>query len=537
MDPIAQITQLLDAGQDAHKRIAAAVVLGELRTKNPATVQALLTMAKESSEAFARPAVLALGRCGSAKALGTLLDALDRGGEVAQAARTAIAELGPEALPAIRERLEGATPEIRAALSQLLPSVGGKLGFEMTLGGLLGQPFDAANKVALSVRAEAKNASEADRKVMKGQLEKFLSKKGTLDDEVATRAAIKMLGYLELEESTDTLFDFLGVRRPPLVRVEAVTALRFGLREGAGKKILRKLIDLLTDGEQLVARASRDTLTVIPLDASAAADLAELAKHPNADLALWVIAKLGSLGGDIAAKTLAPVAQSSDRARAQAASRALAALPEGAQILAKALVDAGDETGAQVLAEALQPLAKQLGKKEQQALLKAATHDLPKSAGLGRRKLDPLREIDPAGWGEALRSAAKALAKKDPARAEPLFAALARSSVAEPDDRWTYAKLQLLHSNLDPHPRARQRDPALTELQLLADRGYGIVKALEADKQIDEERRYYVGFHFAEQHVPELRSLGVAILEGIAERSGRTKLGKAAKNKLALMAG
>lgn len=534
MDPIAQITQLLEPSAEAHKRIAAAVVLGELRPKAPATVQALIAMAKEPAEAFARPAILALGHIGSAKALPVLFDALGRS-DLSAAARQAIAALGPEALPAIREKLEGAGPELRAALSQLLPSVGGKLSFEMTLEGLLGQPFDAANKVALSVRAEVKSASAADRKAMKGQLEKFLAKKSTQADEVATRAALKILGYLELEESTDTLLEFLSAKKPALVRVEAVTALRFGLREGAGKRIIRKLIELLTDAEPLVARAARDTFTVIPLDASAAADLAELAAHPNAELALWVIAKLGSLGGELAAKALGPVAQSNDRARSQAAAKAIAALPEGAQFLARALADADDESAAQVLAEALQPLAKTLGKKEQQNLLKSAQASLPKSAGLGRRKLEPLREIDPAGWANVMRDAAKNLVKKDPARAEPLFAALSRSSAAEPEDRYAYAKLQLLHSPLDPHPRARLRDPALNELQLLADRGYPLVKALEADKQLDEERRYYVAFHFAEQHVPELRSVGVSLLEGIAERAGRTKLGKAAKNKLALM--
>ena len=107
--------------------------------------------------------------------------------------------------------------------------------------------------------------------------------------------------------------------------------------------------------------------------------------------------------------------------------------------------------------------------------------------------------------------------------------------MAEPDDRWAYARLQLLHSPMDAHPRARQRDPALVELQQLADRGYAVVKALEADKQLGDERRYYVGFHFAEQPSTELQALGAALLEGIVERSGRTKLGKAAKNKLALL--
>src|SRR5262249_53590777 len=157
---------------------------------------------------------------------------------------------------------------------------------------------------------------------------------------------------------------------------------------------------------------------------------ARLAHSKNGELAFWVIAKLGSLGGEVAAETLAPVASSSDRARAAAAAQALAVLPEGEKLLAQALCKAQDEVGAQVLSEALMPLAKKLGKKEQNALFKAGQSVLKDSFGLGRRKLDPIRDTDPEGWGEALREAAQALGKKEPSRAEAIYGILCRSTQA-----------------------------------------------------------------------------------------------------------
>jgi len=370
---------------------------------------------------------------------------------------------------------------------------------------------------------------------MRTQIEAFLAKKATRADEAATRAAIKLLGYLELPACAAPLLAFTAPRHPAGVRVEAVTALRFGLRDGPDAKTSAALLSLLTDADAGVARAARDTLTVVPLDARAARNLAKLLSDASDELGLWIVAKLGSLGGAVAAELLAPVAQASnDRARAEAAARALAELPRGEVALAHALAGARSEAGAQMLADALGSRAKDLDGPTRAALLRAGCAELAKHPALARRKLEPVREADPLAWAEVLRAAARAWAKKDPARAEPLFAALARSSVAQPADRFAHARLQLLRSPLDPHPSARQRDPALAELQHLADRGFRLVEALEADAELQERHRYYVAFHFAEARAPELRALGISLLEGVAARAGRTKLGKAARNKLQL---
>ncbi len=116
--------------------------------------------------------------------------------------------------------------------------------FEMALEGMRGQPWDNINKVALSVRAEARAGSEADRKVMRTQVEKFLDKKKVQEDETALRGGIKVLGYLELDDTEATLLKFLSSKQLPLVRVEAATALRFALSSGASKKALRALMEL-----------------------------------------------------------------------------------------------------------------------------------------------------------------------------------------------------------------------------------------------------------------------------------------------------
>lgn len=539
MDALERIARLLD-DESPRKRIAAAVVLGELKVKDPAVVARLVQMAKDPVEAYAEAAVEALGQLRALKALPVLLDSLGRGRELQAKARAAVTALGEEALPEIRARLADATPEVRSVLSQLLPAVHGRQSFELTLEGLRGQPWDSINKVALSVRQEARAMSEADRRVMKTACEKFLAKKKSADDELAMRGVIKILGFLELPETQELVLGFLGSKQPPAVRLEATTALRFALGAGPSKKALRRLMELLLDADPLVGRAARDSLTVLKIGSEFADELAELCASEIGEVALWAIKHLGELAvnekggaGKLAARTLLPVARSSERARAEAAAKVLAQLPGGDSLLAEALADADDETGAQVLADVIAPLSANLGKKDVKRLLDAGGKNLGKQLAVARKQLEPVRAADPEAWAELLRERAKGLQKKDPARAEAIGQLLGRSMVATPEDRFGLVVQQLQHSSLDPHPRARQRDPALSELEKLHQEGFKVSAAMQKEKRISDEGRYYVGVHFAEKGTYELKNIGAELLEGLA--SGKNKIAKAAKNKMKLL--
>lgn len=540
MDPIKRIVELLD-DTTPRKRIAAAVVLGELKVKDAAVVAKLVELAKHELDAYAEAAIEALGQLQALKALPVLLESLDRGREVHAAARTAIANLGEAALPELKARLADASPEARAVLAQLLPAVGGKQSFELALEGLRGQPFDAINKVALSARHEMKEMSEAQRRVMKTQVLKFLEKKKTLDDEDVTRGALKILGFLELPETQDELLGFLSTKHSPLVRMEAATAMRFACAKGPSKKALRKLMDLLEDPNVHVARAARDSLTVLRIGVEFADELAELCASKDASVALWAIGHLGELAvsqkgaaAKLAARTLLPVARSGDKAHAEAAAKVVVALEGGPSLLAEALADAEVEGGAQVLAELLSPLAGKLSKKDLKALLEAGGRNLGTALAVARKQLEPVRAADPEAWAEVLRAKAKQLEKKDPARAEAIAEMLGRSSVATVDDRFAAVVQQLLHHSLDPHPRARQRDASLAELQRLHGEGFGVAEALMKAKLLSDEARYYVGVHFAEKPQFELKNIGAEVLEQLATK-GKGKLAKAAKNKMKLL--
>src|ERR1700682_2552187 len=315
MDPLLRIVGLLQ-DESPRKRIAAAVVLGELGVRSPAVVKALSAMARDTLEALAEPAVEALGKLGAAAALRVLLEAWERK-ELRKAPPEAIAALGEEALPALREKLSQAGPEARAALSGLLPAVRGS--FALVLEGRRGQPWETTARVALSFRQSARVASPAERKSMASRTEAFLRK--VRDDEPALRGALKILGYLEQPASAKKLEAYLGSKHPAAVRVEAITALRFAL--AVGKPPPKALLKLLEDPDPLVARAARDTLTLLPV---ATADLARFAGVPNAELGVWALERVRAVGG---ARELAEIARGKDRGRAEAAGGGVSPLPGG----------------------------------------------------------------------------------------------------------------------------------------------------------------------------------------------------------------
>jgi hypothetical protein len=539
VDPIARISKLLD-DDSPRKRIAAAVILGELRVKDPAVVSRLVQMARDPVEAYAEAAVEARGQLRTVKALPVLIESLGRSRALQELATRAIAELGSDALPEIRSRLEAADSGVRAVLSQVLPSLGGRQSLELALSGMLGQPWDVVNRITLSARHEFKAMSAAERRAAQKHIEKFLKKPETVADESALRGALKMLGFLELPEAQDVLLDFLSKTKSPVIRLEATTALRFALAGGPTKKALRRLMGLLDDTDGLVARAARESLTVLKIGTAFANELSELSSAGNVEVALWAIARLGDLAasepgphGKLAAKALLPVAQCGDRTRSQAAARVLASLPGGDSLLVQALADTADEISAQVLSEVLSPLAGKLEKKLVKQLLAAGAKNLGKTLSIARRQLDPTRSADGKAWADVLRSGMKALEKRDAPRAEAIGALLGRSSEATPADRFTGVLGQLAHHNLDPHPSARQKDAALTELERLAKEGFGVAAAVAEAKKLSDDARYYVGVHFAEKQQFEFKNVGAEILESLS--TGRTKLAKAARNKLKLL--
>lgn len=538
MNELTKIVALLK-DEAIEKRIAAAIVLGEIRAKGPEVVDALGALLDSPVPALQRHALDALARIGAKKLapkIFPLIVASDR--DVRHSAKQAIHSVGEEAVPLIRKRMDGAEPEERRALDAILADLGGKDAFTTLLSSMASSEGEDAKAAAIAVRQHVKSASAAERRSHLAETEKFLkSQKKGLSNPSAIAAAIKILGYLEDEKALPTLLEYAtNAKEASAIRQEALIAMRFALgdKRADSSKVTSALIEAASDADRALAQTALHTLGSMELSAEHARRLEKLVAHPDVERARFVIEQLGRQKGADAARVLVKVLAESDKRRAEFAAAALATNEDATALLAKALLDATDADRAWMIRNVLRPTAKKIPPATRKALLETALERLEEGERKWESLLDVARDADPDAAAAALRALATKLRKKDnPDKALTVLTLLCKSDRATDDDRYARAVLELKKGVRDTRPAARAGDESLKMIGALLGRGYDVAKALRTDKGLELEDLYYVGFHFAEDGHP----LGEELLSEVVKKGGRAKIGRMAKNKLELVEG
>lgn len=576
MGDVDTIVKLL--GSEAiEKRIAAAIVLGELKPKAAGVAQALARALETDIPLFRRHVLDALARVGAERALDQVIPLLSaHDDDVRRAAIRAVASAGESALPKLRARLKTAPESERRALDAALAEVGGKDAFTTLLRGLTARDPDAARAAALAVRQKVKNADGRQRRSYLGELEKLLAslaparptraaatkaaatkrargkateaKHADVPDArpsapsvdssaAATAAALKIVGFFEDESTVPLLVRYAADdAAPATVRQEAIIALRFALASAkASAKVVELLVKAAESPDRTLAQTALHTLASLKIASDVAGRLERLVFHREVEVARLAMDLLARTGGDDAAKVLVRLLETTtDKRAAEGAAKALEGNDAAAAPLAKAVLGAKDPDRAWALRSVLRPLAKKVPPALVKELLAAADKRLADGARGWEAALDVAREANAELAAKTLRDLAARLrrGKKDE-RALAVLRVLAKTEKATDDDRLDLASLELRASTLDTTPAMRARDEALRLLERLARGGLDVGKALKKDRALEPDHLYYVGFHFAEDDHP----LGPELLELVVERAGRTKVGKMARNKLGLVSG
>ena len=537
MREIEKITSLLQ-DDSLEKRIAAAIVLGELKAKGPEIFEGLTAMLDSGVPVLQRHALDTLSRIGPKKAVARLFPLLTSSdAEVRRAAAQAIVCVGDDVVSRIRARMATAEPEERRALDGILAELGGKEAFCALLEGLVSSEGDAAKGAALAVRQRIKSADAAMRRSYLAEIEKFLKaqEKG-LSNARATAAAIKILGYLEDERTLPLLVGYATAAQPASVRQEALIAMRFAL-DGGGPKaaphsgVVTALLDAAADPDRALAQTALHTLGSLALSAEHAKKLEKLVAHPDIERARFVIEQLGRQRGVDAARVLVKVLRESDKRRAEIAAASLAFNDDAVPMLAKALLESDDVDRAWMIRNVLRATAKKITPQQQKQLLDMAIVRIEAEGRGWEALLDVARDADADSAAAALRGLASRIRKSGNAeKALAVLSILCRNDRATDDDRYARASLELTRSGRDTRPAARAGDDSLKLLGALLDRGFDIVKALRSDRALGLEHVYYVGFHFVEEGHP----IGAELLGEVVKKGGRAKLARMAQNKLNL---
>lgn len=520
------------------KQIAACIVLGELRVKSPPAQQALLVLLDSDVPGLQRHALLALAGAGVAKkALPRAMELLvSPASDVREAAHAAIRSVGEEAVATIRPRLATASPEQRRALDAILAELGGKDAFSTLLSGLVASEPEAIKAATFAIRQHVKAAGTRELKSYVTETQKFLEKQVKAKAGGETIAAgIKILGYLEDERAVPTLLEFAtGKAFSPLVKQEALISLRFAMGASKGDaKIVSALLDAAESPDRSLAHAALHTLSTLDVPATAMKRMEKLLSHEDAERARFALGYLGSQKSEHATKALVSALTTLERKRAEMAADALVGREEATALLAKALLDAKDADRGWLIRKVLGPLAKKIPGALRKQMLEEATDRLQKTGRGWEALFDVVKEASPEDATVALRTVAHKLKKGGhDDRAASVMAIVCKTDKATDDDRFMLASIELKKSPKDTRPAARANDAALHRLKGLLARNFDVGAALRKDRSLELDDLYYVGFHFAEDGAP----VGEELLELVAEKGGKTKIARAAKNKLSLIA-
>ena len=526
---IARIARLLHPAAPPEKQIAAALVLGELRARDAEAVTALIEALDSPLPAVQRHVLAALGAIAAPRGLPravALLGSRDDG--VRAAARDAVAAFGDAALPAVRARLAADPPPPAAekrALDEILARLGGRDALSALLDGLASDDLEAARAATLPMRQRLKEAEPRERRRTLDQAAQFLGSKRAAASPAARLAAVKILGFLEDPAAVPPLLArALERREAEAVRMEAVIALRLAART-VDAKLADRLLGVAETAPVALARAALYSLVGTTFAAAAARAigkrLAKLAVHSETDRAVLAIELLAGIPGAEAAGALSRVLlDTTERARAEAAAQALERRTDAVQALVQALLATRERERAQMIAALLRSRLRGADAKVTGALARAAARHLEQEHPCAEPVLQAARAAAPGPLAEELRALAEKLRKaRRPERALAVLRVLGRSADASPEDGYALAALEL---------GAGHRDEAFAIIGQLLDRGFDVAAAMRKDRSLDPERRYQVGFHFAERGHP----LGEEVLTGIVESGGRTKVAQMARAKL-----
>jgi HEAT repeat protein len=540
------------------KRIAAAIVLGELKARGAEVTEALAGVLEEGIPLLQRHALEALARVGAKKAAPKIMPLLSaRDEDVRRAAVAALVSVGDDVLPTLQSRMAEASGEERRALDACLAALGGKDAFHALLEGLTASDAEAAKAAAIAVRQRVKDADARQRRSYLGETERYLEKQAKSGTNPGALAAgVKILGYLEDDKAIPTLLEFTrGASKAnkgaaASVRQEALIALRFllgkkGTEAAVVKKVVAALVDAADDPDRSLAQTALHTLAGMELSDEALKRLEKLVEHPDVERARFVLEMLGRQGGAEAARLLVRVlATTKDKRRAEIAASCLVEPIEGqtpaagsspvrevaVAPLAKALLETGDADRAWLLRNVLRPSAKKVSPATRKQMLQTATSRLSAGDRNWEALFATVRDADAGAAAEAMRELAGKLRRSNPEKALTVLQVLCRNEGATDADRYALAAAQLTRSPRDTRPAARSGDESLRLLGGLLDRGFDVASQLRKDKSLSLDDLYYVGFHFTEQEHP----LGEELLKVVVDKGGRAKIAKMARSKLAL---
>jgi hypothetical protein len=362
---------------------------------------------------------------------------------------------------------------------------------------------------------------------------------------------LRLIGYLARPATQALLLGHVDADQPRPIRLAAIAALRRIVSHDVkgGDKLIAALIELAAGDDVAVAQAAVDTLRGARIPEALARPFAALARSQHAAAQKLAMERMPAGGGATAVKALIEALGGDDPAARDAAGRGLAKAPEAVLPVTRALLATTDEQVARRYAGVLRSHRGQVTPHAIDELVDRVRDQLDRHAK-GKATADEIvvervlaeliADLAPARHVELLFERARRLRKAG--RSVEAFATLKPLLRSRPDidaaiddeQRFVLAVLALEAAGDGLLRAARADDPALAQVARLAAGGFPVARRLAREGDVSDEAIYALGFRLLESGDGGREDLGAELLLGIIDERPRSKLAKAARNKLKL---
>jgi len=521
------------------RRCAVLLVLGSLKLEEDGVIKAVNAALEQPNailKGYALRYVEEVRPKASLPSLLPLLEATDK--ETSEHAFRLVSSFGQAAVRPLLQYVKGASRPWLINAARGLCAIRGKAAWQGVTQILLQGDSEVNKTICDLIATTVKEFDEKELTLLFTEVESFAADLRSPEQRAAIIAAIRVLGILGRPQARKWLIGFVGPEQPHIIRFHALVALLHCLREQElHKGEFAKLIPLLEEKEfSDTVRLTLDLLDAHEMPAEYQSTLAQLLESTHTAVQKFALRKMGEFDSPAVVKTLVQQLNDSDAARRNAAARSLQKIPAARNVLTKEFLACDNASKAWTIAEILPTYEGKWRRDTLDEVWQRLQDALEAEDRIHGAYLHFLRNVDTEyAYGQfAARGAQLKKSKKyretirflTPLREFPTFA---------PDEKFALAIAQLKLHPHDVTAVTARHDPAL---DLLADlhrsSAFPVLDALKKEKALEPEDLFYLGFRFAEGGT-DVRPLGEDILEFVAGRHGRTKVGKSAKNKLKLL--
>ena len=530
-----EILALIEKGT-VEQRCAAVLVLGALKVNNAAVAKAVGALLDDPNPVLKDYALRYFEEVQPKNSIAQLLKMLDDADkDVQERTVRSLSGAGQAAVPPLLQGLEGASRLRQLNAARVLCQVRGKAAMKGVLQ-LLAGGTDETNRIICDLMTPALREMDAkEQDALYEEVESFAAKLDVKQQRPALVSAMRLLGQLGRPQARRWLVKFVGADQHPAARAHALVALLRCLREqDIRKDEYAKLFSILEEAESTEAtRLTLELLDAHELPDDSRALLGKLMQSPHSDVQKFALRKMGDVGTPATVRTLVDQLGDADYRKRDVAASSLRRIPEARAALIKELTGCEDASKAWSIAELLPSFEGKWRQDTVDTLWKRLQKAIEDDHRIQTAFLHVLKQADVEFvYGRLADQGAKLVKAKKFKEAVGFLQPLKDFSEFKPESKYQLALTQV---KLHAHTLATNRHHPAVELltDLFRGSSYPVFELLRKEKSFAPEELFALGFSLVERPGQE-RALGIDLLEHVAEKFPRNKIGKSAKNKLKL---